>query len=133
MSEMVAGDVFQYQYVYNGEYHWMDLNGIDGAAYGINHADDLFSLFWPFVGYGEKQPTPEISDEDEAVALRHVSMFVRFAEADGGSEALQNEFGWNPVTASDHRYLQIDTDLTMEASDYYKERIAFWQSHEPYN
>ncbi len=132
MSEKMAGDVFRYWYLYNGKRHWMDLNGIPGAKYGVNHADDLMSLFYPFVGYGEKLPNPELCDEDESVALRQVRMYVRFAQADGGSEALQDEFGWDPVTVSDQRYLRIDTNLNMEASDYYKKRIDFWKSHEPY-
>ncbi len=130
MSQAVTGDVFQYQYAYNGEHHWMNLRGIDGAAYGANHADDLFSLFRPFTGHGEEMRTPPLTDEDEEVFLRHVDMLVRFAEADGGPEAMKEEFGWDPVTECDHRYLRIDTDLTMEASDYYKERVAFWKAHE---
>ncbi len=137
MSELVTGEVFQYMYTYNGEHHWLDNEGLDGARYGVDHADDLFSLFRPFVGFGvdgDGGAGIALSPEDEAVALRHASIFAAFAT--GGPDSLRQDFGWEPVVEADsagnHRYLRIDADLAMEASDYYLARMRFWEANEPF-
>ena len=129
LSEAITGEVFQYLYTYNGDNHWFDLDGIEDASqYGVNHADDLYSVFRPFLAYREEGL--QLGAADEAVALRHVGMFASFA-ASGGEAAMRSEFGWAPVTPADHRYLRIDEEVTMEASDYYRARMALWEAFEP--
>ena len=66
------------------------------------------------------------------MALRHVEIFTTFA-GPGGEDAIEEIYGWDPVTSTDHRYLKIDEEITMEDNDYYNERMSWWESYEPYD
>ncbi len=37
------------------------------------------------------------------------------------------DFAWSPTTSASHRYAQIGSDLSMEATQDYQDRMDFWR------
>ena len=53
-------------------------------------------------------------------------MWVNFGASGDPTPPGSDLVSWSPVTASSHQYLVIDTDMRMEQSQSYNDRMALW-------
>ena len=100
-----------------------------GSGLGVAHADELpylFDLFGLNAGTGLYDLW--WSEADQLNSDRMLRLWSNFVKELNPTPDLELGVTWEPVRASNHQYLRIDRNLTMEMTQEYQDRINFWAS-----
>ena len=100
-----------------------------GSGLGVAHADELpylFDLFGLNAGTGLYDLW--WSEADQLNSDRMLRLWSNFVKELNPTPDLELGVTWEPVRASNHQYLRIDRNLTMEMTQEYQDRINFWTS-----
>lgn len=80
--------------------------------FGLNAGTGLYDIWW--------------SEADQRNSDRMLRLWSNFVKELDPTPDLGLGITWAPVTTSDHKYLKIDRNLTMEMNQEYLDRINFW-------
>jgi len=118
-------NVYQYQFNFKGPYGYLDSYGVDSTQYGVAHSDELWYLWNIYFG------VYYINDRTEDIAYVSNSMIEMWANyartgdpTPPGSDLVQ----WDNVTPDSHRYLVIDTEMKMDLTEDYINRMNIWET-----
>jgi len=128
--------------VYHYMLYFQDLFSIStnpnslGRHLGVCHADDLFYM-WDMYGLNAELGFLDTwwSQDNKINSKRMLELWTNFIKyldptpSHQASEVLGN-LSWTQVSDSDPSYLKIDTELTMEMSGEYRQRMDFWHEME---
>jgi len=107
-----------------------------GRNLGVCHADDLFYM-WDMYGLNAELGLLDTwwSQANKLNSKRMLELWTNFIKyldptpPDHISEVLE-KISWTQVTESEHSYLKIDSELSMDMSEEYRQRMEFWQEME---
>merc|ERR1712080_149472 len=106
-----------------GEYHAFGAPGNNASDIpGVNHSDELYYQWNPL----DLNPHP-LNEDDSSVSRRITTMWSNFIKF-GDPTVPGMEVTWSPQTTEDRRYLVIDSDLRMDLSEDYQDRMSFWKT-----
>ena len=116
--------VYEYMFSHRGANSYSDLVGLHNYSLGVSHADELHYLFNPHTVY----QFPALEDDDFTVRDLMVEMWTSFATSRNPSSSPHLGFEWTQFQSEEPKYLEINSSPSMQYSENFQQRIAFWDS-----
>jgi len=118
---------FQYMNIHMGQYHSFSCPGLNHTDIpGVSHSDELYYMWNPY--FGQEYP---LNQDDTMISAYFTTMwsnFIKYGDPTPPSSSHDLEVTWNPQTLEDRRYLVIDSQLKMDRSKEYQDRVSFWKT-----
>ncbi|XP_050551355.1 esterase FE4-like isoform X3 [Spodoptera frugiperda] len=120
LLEIGAEKVYRYVFSYSGGRNWLKI------VYNLNstgaiHGDEIGYLF------DHEIFSKDITPEDQLMIDRITTLWINFVKY-GDPTPTTSELlpvKWQPITKTSQPYLNLDSDLTLEARPFH-DRMAFW-------
>ncbi|XP_022818112.1 esterase FE4-like [Spodoptera litura] len=120
LLEIGARTVYRYIFSYSGDRNVITLR-LNVNATGAVRADELGYLF------DSDELTDDITPDDQIMIDRITTLWTNFAKYGNPTPATSEllPIKWEPITRTTQPYLNLDSDLTLEARPFH-DRMAFW-------